>query len=144
MDSSMEQYLAERKSRIYHARGQKYLQMYMEGRSVLAKLRPTPHELQIEERPFKFYRHGLQIPYTWSLKQNVRLHLSRYLYYLNKSSRTELMETLDALEIMNEAFFAAQYLYERAALSPMLLMNPLLKRTRFYKKLTCLWRLLTE
>ena len=27
------------------------------------------------------------------------------------------METLDALEIMNEAFFAAQYLYERAALS---------------------------
>jgi len=109
MDSSMEQYLAERKSRIYHARGQKYLQMYTEGRSVLAKLRPTPHELQIEERPFNFYRHGLQIPYTWSLKQNVRLHLSRYVYYLNKSSRTELMETLDGLEIMNEAALSTLY-----------------------------------
>ena len=117
MDSSEEQYHAELKRRVYHARGQKYLKLYMEGRSILTKLRSTPHELQTEESPFNFYRPVIQIPYTWSLKQNVRLHLSRYLYYLNKSSRTEIMETLDGLEIMNAAFFAAQYLYERASLS---------------------------
>ena len=102
------------RTRRRHARSQAYFKLYLEGDSLLARLKPTSHELQITEEIITIYQSTQPVPYATALLQNVRLHLSRYLYLLDHSSRQSMIFDLETVQVSNEAFYAVHTLYERA------------------------------